>query len=588
MVRWLGALALCLGAASAWAQDVDTFDVSGGLFDDMGTLQLAHPHLSGQGAFYAGLATSYANDPLIAIDEDGNEISIVPHQLGMRFAFGYTVTDSVRLDLRVPTYPMVDVEGVSQSAIGDIRLGMNAPIVSYGDDGVGFAVLPHLDLPTGSDAALTGGGFDAGLVAAVGGHSSGFGWTTNLGISLGQTKDLGDLALGSDLIIGGGMSYEVAEDFRLGTEVAGHGSLASGLSSFQGFPLEAHLYGNYAMPTGLVASLATGTGLVAGVGAPDYRVVLSLAYHYAGGPPDMDDDGIADDIDACPHDPEDFDQFADEDGCPERDNDEDGFADNQDICPFQAEDPDGYQDDDGCPDMDNDGDGLMDDEDGCPDVPGPAGARGCPDSDGDGLADVDDGCPDIPGPRAQRGCPDRDGDGLFDAVDTCPDTPGPQGAAGCPDRDGDLVADFRDQCPDEPADAAADPQFSDGCPSRVVVTRDMIEIKEKVFFDSGRATIQSRSHGLLDDVAKVLVANPELSKVEVAGHTDSHGSEESNLRLSQSRAEAVVVYLIGQGVDSGRLVPKGYGETKPIDSNETRAGRSNNRRVEFVMLQTPE
>ncbi len=118
------------------------------------------------------------------------------------------------------------------------------------------------------------------------------------------------------------------------------------------------------------------------------------------------------------------------------------------------------------------------------------------------------------------------------------------------------------------------------------MTKDKIEISERVFFDTGRSTIQARSFSLLDDVAKVFQANLDITKVEVAGHTDSQGSDASNLKLSQSRAEAVVVYLIGKGIDPARLDAKGYGESTPIADNATSAGRAENRRVEFVILST--
>ncbi|MCP4793905.1 MAG: hypothetical protein GY882_11335 [Actinomycetia bacterium] len=201
---------------------------------------------------------------------------------------------------------------------------------------------------------------------------------------------------------------------------------------------------------------------------------------------DSDKDGLADDVDACIDDAEDMDGFEDTDGCPEADNDNDGLPDLVDSCPMDAEDVDGFADTDGCPDNDN---------------------------DSDGVADVDDSCPTEAGVAALAGCPDGDGDGVADAKDLCPTEPGKANAGGCPDRDGDRVPDARDKCPDEAASKRIDPRRSDGCPSRVVVTAEAIEITETVYFDSGRATIQNRSHGLLDDVAKVLTTYTDITKV---------------------------------------------------------------------------
>jgi outer membrane protein OmpA-like peptidoglycan-associated protein len=579
------AAATTLHAGAAAAQDVDTFEISGGLFDNLGTLQLEHPNLTRPGALYAGLATTYANDPLVAVDADGNETAIVSDQLGLRLAAGYAVAAPVRIDVRLPLYPVNNVSGTSAFSLGNLRLQAVISALTYEDEGIAFAVVPRLDLPTGDGAAFTGGTFSGGLTAALGGTAGIVGWATNLGFGIGQPADIGELHFGSNLDMGAGLSVAAMDELKIGAEVTTALSLA-GLDTYNANPVELHGYGTYAMESGLVATLGAGTGIVAGVGAPDFRLIAAVGYHHRGGPADMDRDGVTDDVDGCLDEPEDIDQFEDEDGCPEPDNDGDGFLDAADVCPVQAEDLDGFRDDDGCPDPDNDGDGLVDMDDTCPDQVGSVAAGGCPDRDNDGVADLEDACPDVAGPKGQGGCPDRDGDGLNDTIDKCPDVPGAPDTEGCPDRDQDKVPDYRDQCPDEPIDARVDPARSDGCPSRVVVTKDKIEISERVFFDTGRSTIQARSFSLLDDVAKVFQANLDITKVEVAGHTDSQGSDASNLKLSQSRAEAVVVYLIGKGIDPARLDAKGYGESTPIADNATSAGRAENRRVEFVILST--
>jgi len=84
-------------------------------------------------------------------------------------------------------------------------------------------------------------------------------------------------------------------------------------------------------------------------------------------------------------------------------------------------------------------------------------------------------------------------------------------------------------------------------------------------------------------VVDFLKSNPSVS-IEISGHTDSKGSDTYNENLSQGRSQSVVDYIIGQGIDSPRLEAHGYGEAKPIDSNDTEEGRANNRRVEFTVL----
>ena len=129
-----------------------------------------------------------------------------------------------------------------------------------------------------------------------------------------------------------------------------------------------------------------------------------------------DDDGLADDVDHCPDDGEDYDDFEDDDGCPDPDNDRDGVVDAVDLCPNIPEDKDGTQDGDGCPEGDRgdrDGDGLLDPVDQCPDEPEDfdrfEDADGCPDPDNDqdGVLDVDDLCPNDPEDR--DGFEDADG-----------------------------------------------------------------------------------------------------------------------------------------------------------------------------------
>ncbi|MCC7382427.1 MAG: OmpA family protein [Deltaproteobacteria bacterium] len=250
---------------------------------------------------------------------------------------------------------------------------------------------------------------------------------------------------------------------------------------------------------------------------------------------------------------------------------------------------------------DRDGDGVADDQDACPDTPGPVKFLGCPDRDNDGIPDNVDKCPDVPenvdGFEDEDGCPDasdRDKDGIADTTDQCPDEPEDKDnykdEDGCPDpdNDGDGILDVNDKCPDQP-ETRNNYQDEDGCPdvnpSLVVVNRDLgkIEIKQKVFFDTAKWTIKSVSFRLLNEVAEVLKSNPSM-EVLVEGHTDSQGSDASNMKLSQNRAASVREYLIGQGVDAQRLTSIGFGETKPIDENKTAAGRERNRRVEFTIV----
>lgn len=309
---------------------------------------------------------------------------------------------------------------------------------------------------------------------------------------------------------------------------------------------------------------------------------------------DRDGDGILDDVDQCPDEPEDGDGFEDDNGCPDPDNDGDTVLDITDQCPSEPGDPKNN----GCPVADRDGDGVADGTDKCPDIPedvdGVEDGDGCPedenvDSDGDGLLDNVDACPSQPEDADDfqdlDGCPDPDNDldTVLDTVDACPLQPGAPSNNGCPviDRDGDGITDDIDQCPDVPGSPP------NGCPKRVLVvkTDTKIEIKQQIMFESNKAVIRGKlSFEIIDQVAAVLKSNP-LIKVVIEGHTDSVGAADYNLRLSDQRAKAVRDAIIERGVDADRMEAIGYGESRPIASNKSRKGRAANRRVEFVIVQ---
>ncbi|MBN1905375.1 MAG: OmpA family protein [Deltaproteobacteria bacterium] len=229
-------------------------------------------------------------------------------------------------------------------------------------------------------------------------------------------------------------------------------------------------------------------------------------------------------------------------------------------------------------DVDTDGDGVVDRLDDCPGTPKgtPVDYKGCPlkDSDNDGVYDDKDKCPGTPaGVKVNvDGCPvDSDGDGVTDDRDKCPGTPAgvKVDANGCPvvlDEDKDNVPDDIDECPKTPDGATVNKA---GC-----------WVLNSVLFEINQATIKSAFYAELDKVVNILNSNPALG-IEIEGHTCSLGSDANNLKLSERRAKAVMDYLISKGIDKSRLSSKGYGETKPAESNDTDEGRQANRRVQL-------
>jgi len=117
----------------------------------------------------------------------------------------------------------------------------------------------------------------------------------------------------------------------------------------------------------------------------------------------------------------------------------------------------------------------------------------------------------------------------------------------------------------------------------VLVTGRELKLKKQVHFNNASADITPDSSAILEEIADVLNSHPEIKGVEVQGHTDNQGESPYNLKLSESRAQAVVDVLVRLSVDPLRLQAKGYGDTKPLMPNTTEANKAKNRRVQLMI-----
>jgi len=517
--------------------------------------------LRGSGRFAAGLVLDYGKDPLVIYGPDGEKVSaVVADQFFAHVGASLVVWDRVRFGVNLPIALVQDGDAgtassgsfssENSSTVGDLRLAADIRLAGEYGDPVTFAGGLRVFAPTGSRDSFTGDG-SVRIVPRLmlAGDVGSFTYAAHAGFN-GRTQgdDFGDADLGSEILFGAAAGLRAADrKLTIGPELYGATGVASGDAFFGKLttPLELIVGGHY-QAGDWQFGLGVGPGLTRGLGTPAYRLLASIEFAPAFEKP----------------------------------------------LPPPA------------PVVDRDGDGILDNEDACPDEPGvrtsdPA-TNGCPapkDRDGDGIMDDVDACPDQPGVKSvdpkKNGCPpppDRDGDKILDADDACPDEAGVPNEDpkknGCPppkDRDGDSITDDVDACPDAAGEPNADPK-KHGCPV-ARVEEGQIKIREQVQFAYNSAQILKASDFIIEAVTKILQDHAEIKKVSIEGHTDSKGGDAFNKALSQQRATAVMKALTKKGIDKKRLSAKGYGEEKPLDTNDTEEGRANNRRVEFHIVE---
>jgi len=492
------------------------------------------PYAAGQLTPHLMLLADYAHNPLKlrSVPADTDRGAIVKDQLFLHLNAGLALWDRVNLDISVPLALLQDGDDPSAGGqtfaspssvqFGDLRFGLRVRLLGEYHDPFQIAVGGYVWAPTGASDSFVSSGKVRGLPQLIlGGRiDERVVWSAAAGPQIQSQSTFANVDQGTMFKWGAGLGFLLLDNrhLQIGPEVYG----AATLRDVQKHTTNAEILLDvrYRIVDDLEVAAGAGPGLTSGIGTPDLRALLSLAY--------TPEQKLAQEPVITPEAPP-----------APADSDHDGILDADDACPELK----GVADEDpkknGCPPpkpIDTDGDGIFDPEDACVTVKG--------------IADED--------PK-KNGCPppkDSDGDGIFDPEDACPAEKGP-----------------RD---DDPA--------KNGCPKSVRVVDNEIVILEQVQFDTGKATIKQASNDLLDQVGQVLTQHPEMTKVEVQGHTDNRGSAGLNKRLSQARADAVRTALIQRGVSAERLVTKGYGPDKPIDENATDEGRQRNRRVQFVIL----
>ena len=585
-----------------------------------------HPWFSATRSFAAGLTFDYAHNPLVYARDAKGHLDTAHPVIGSEFvghldlaaSFGdyVTVSGSLPLVLGMDGSPLNGIEPISGVALGDPRVGVMFRAGGHSDlDPFSVSVGVNVWIPIGVQDKLAGdSSFRLMPKVALGGVNGNVRWSLTGAVLFRNAATVDDQPAGNgnstglEAQVGAALGY-ISDDHRLaiGPEVLfGFGGEQDTFGEDSHTGLEAILGAHYLIGGVVQVGAGVGIGTFDVPGNPDWRGLVRIAYAPAQPPPppDQDKDGVPDDQDLCPTDPQGLHPDPAKRGCPAKDSDADGLFDFEDACPAEAAGahPDPAADRKGCPAKDSDGDGLYDHEDQCPAEaaganPDPA-RPGCPikDSDGDGVLDTEDKCPTVPAgahPNPEmKGCPDGDADhdGVLDHQDQCPNqAPGlhPDPASpGCPapDRDDDGVPDAVDACPDKPGAPSPDPK-KNGCPGLVEMKHGVIEIKTPVFFATNKDVILPQSNKVLQAVADALTATPEIKKIEIAGYTDNVGKTDFNHDLSHRRAASVLTWLEKVGkIAPERLESAGYGETHPVADNKDEKGRSLNRRVEFHII----
>lgn len=488
--------------------------------------------------------------------------AVIQDQLAVYGNAGFQILDRATLSIAFPWYPVqtggnpnyaaaggIPTSGVNRTTVvqtggpgaGDIRMDLRAVLARSQDRKTAFGAQVGVFFPSGTPANF-GGDDKLGAMLMVSGETQVkfLVLTANTGVHFRPRHAINDPSSGNGLGIGNEWRWAVGGfiplkdgKYRIGGTIFGQTGIEKdniiGSTAFtkRNTPIEFNLEGRmrFGPADHWWVGAGAGTSILRGYGAPDLRVVGLIGTYV----PILESEAKSPERKAEIRERRRREALSDRDG--------DGIPDNIDACPDEPEDHQGNDPNDGCPmPPDRDGDGIPDQYDKCPDQP----------EDKDGIDDGD-GCPED----------DADNDGVPDAVDHCPKMPGRPNS---------------------------DPN-KNGCPTYIQEDGTIVRVLQQVHFAFGTARILPESFPVLQEVADYLKSNKAIKKMSIEGHTDNKGKPDLNKRLSQDRANSVMTWLVQHGIEPGRLEAHGYGMERPIEENDTDAGRAKNRRVEFKILE---
>jgi outer membrane protein OmpA-like peptidoglycan-associated protein len=582
--------------------------------DPRDPLTLRRPGRFAKGDWYAGMVWEFADALATQTLGPDEQIAILDNTFGVHVGGGWALHDRLRLDAALPLY-LVSIHETDTSqgiGAGDLRIGAALALVRPEDTslggGFGLALNPWLDAPTGSDDQwLSHPGWGGGATVGATYETEKMTFSGEVGMAAFPREVPGDFSAGDGLVANVGVGYLVQEKMGVNLEYRMGPTLVATEDLGAGTPMELWGTTRKRFDDGghILAGLAMGLNDAAGTA--DWRAVIGGGFGKWDDPtpPDADGDGLHDKIDQCVDQPETANGWKDEDGCPDQLSSVSLHATwrGADVAGVAVTlvTPEGEQ-------ALKTGDKPIEFQ-ALPELPLTAKATaGC--LAGEASVTTAEGAVDFTVPLAIAdetkvafSVKNEDGEAVPKATVRFRNAGERQACAPLEDltanQKGAAVAQV---APGEHAfvvqakgyaiyAAQLDTKGLEG-PVEVVLkstkiklTEKDIQILEKVFFETGSGVILDKSFGLLDEIATTLKANPQIRKVEIQGHTDDRGQDAANLKLSQTRADSVVKYLVDKGVAAERLQAKGYGETTPIDNNKTSAGRANNRRVDFKILE---
>ncbi len=536
----------------------------------------------------------FTDDPLVYVDgETGETTSLVEQVLQADLLASFAV-DRLRLGVDLPLY-LITTSDVGQDGggFGDLAGEAKVTVLDGDDQPVDLAGSLRLTLPTsGVDVPLAARNTGWEATAIVSKNIQQVLLAANVGMRGGPNTELENIRLDDYLVGRAALGYAFDGGTGASIELAGQLPLSAVPSNRAAAPVEWLLGGYRHMGSGIVVRGGGGTGLTSGIMAPDFRLMAGVAYEpHMDRPADRDGDGWLDADDPCPDVAEDLDGVAD-DGCPEDDPtvivrvvDEAGALVPEAVVTLTGAGRTVEQGAD---------DGL---------VLGPATYRAAATAEGYGPASTEFS---IIGDEGSRNVTVVLAKARGRLILTVQDPAGNPVAAAITVAGTEVAVADRWEGPVEMGDipyvVRADgytavkqrieivddtviEQIVVVTPARAVLVGDRIDIRESVYFDTAKATIQPVSFALLDEVAQILADHPELTKLTVEGHTDSRGSAAYNKDLSQRRADSVRGALVDRGIMGHRLQAVGYGEDKPLDAANNATAWEKNRRVDFFVTE---